>query len=346
MANSGFSDIDMMALNQRMASMTGEELLAAMDEIALLDLPASIRENVEGLVIYPLSRKYPDLAVKGLTGRDVGGSSEGQLENAFGTWAKKDTAGARTWLDAQVSAGTFDPKTLDGKNWLWIKYEAGLIRSLLLQEGDALEARFDQFPADLHKDLLHSLGMAWKPQGAFEPGEEEVFCKLVRGHLSTEEQAELFALRADQVGWGGFAAVDRFLTTIQATPDERFRCIQKMAISNIATIAVNATVRREDIEVLRDWMATQKPAEVDRFTGDALGYAAGHKGIAATKYRKLGYGEAAAFALEFDAAGGSDRVLVSFLKSEGGRSDKNQARALAARIKDETLRAEILNTLN
>jgi hypothetical protein len=268
------------------------------------------------------------------------------LDGAFAAWAKKDAGNAQDWLDAQVSNGTFESKTLDGKNWLWIQYEGGLLRSLLLQKGDALATRFGQLPAEMHKDVLHALGTAWKPYGAFDPGEEEAFCKLVRKHLSVEEQAELFAIRADQVESGGFPAVDKFLTTIEATPDERLRCVRAVAISNLSGIAVNRTINREDIVALRDWLRTQTPLEVDRFTGEALGDAAGNKGIAVTNYRKLGYPEAAAFAVEFSNAGGSDEVLVSFLKSEGGRSDKNQARLLATRISDETLRAEILSSLN
>ncbi|RYD23236.1 MAG: hypothetical protein EOP88_04935 [Verrucomicrobiaceae bacterium] len=92
-------------------------------------------------------------------------------------------------------------------------------------------------------------------------------------------------------------------------------------------------------------MLTQTPREADRLTGEALGNAAGHKGIAPTNYRRLEYPEAAAFVAEFNALGGRDELLVSFLKSEGGRSDKKQARLLAAQISDQTVRTEILNSL-
>lgn len=345
LANSGFNDIDQMKFDLRMKSLSQEEMLAAMDEIALLSVPENIRDRLEYMVVFPFSKRFPEFAVKKLTGRELGGSAGFYLPGALEAWAMKDSGNAQAWLDAQVSAGTFESKTLDGKNPLWIQYEGGLLRSLLLKEGDALATRFGQLPAELHKEVLHALGTAWKPCGAFEPGEEEAFCKLVRKHLSVSEQAELFAIRADQVESGGFPAVDKFLTTIEATPDERLRCVQAVAASNISGIAVNRTVTREDVVALRDWLRTQTPQEVDRFMGEALGNAAGHTGISATQYRKLGYSEAAAFAVEFCESGGSDEVLVSFLKSEGGRSDKKQAGVLAARIADETLRAEILNAL-
>ncbi len=343
LTNSGFNDIDQIKFDLRMRSLSQEEMLAALDEIALLSVPENIRDRLDYMVVFPFGKKFPEFMVKNLTGRDLGGSSEFDLQGAFEAWAKKDSGNAQAWLDAQVSAGTFESKTLDGKNWLWIKYESGLLRSLLLKEGDAFATRFGQLPAELHKDVLHTLGTAWKPMGQFEAGEEEAFCKLVRKHLSAAEQAELFAIRADQVGSGGFPAVDKFLTTIEATPDERLRCVRAVATSKISNIAVNRTVNREDIVALRDWLRIQTPQEADQFMGEALGDAAGNKGIAVTNHRKLGYSEAAAFAVEFSH--GSDEALVSFLKSEGGRSDKNQARALAARISDETLRAEILNSL-
>jgi RNA polymerase sigma factor (sigma-70 family) len=345
LANSDFTDIDQLKFDLRIQSLSQEEMLAAMDEIALLSVPEKIRDRLEYMVVFPFSKRFPEFMVKNLTARELGGTSAMYLDGAFETWAMKDSANAQAWLDAQVSAGTFESKTLDGKNWLWIQYEGGLLRSRLLQDGDALETRLDQLPAEMHKDVLHALGTAWKPMGAFEPGEEEAFCKLVRKHLSVADQAELFTIRARQVESGGFPAVDKFLTTIEATPDERLRCVRAVAISNISGIAINGTVRREDIVALRDWLRTQTPQDVDRFTGEALGDAAGHKGIAPTNHRKLGYPEAAAFAVEFSEASGSDALLVSFLKSEGGRSDKNQSRLLAARIADESLRAEILDSL-
>ncbi|MES2921742.1 MAG: hypothetical protein V4819_09350, partial [Verrucomicrobiota bacterium] len=345
LAKSGFTDIDQIKFDLRMKSLTQEEMLAAIDEIALLSVPENIRDRMESMVVFPFSKRFPEFMVKNLTARELGGTSAMYLDGAFGAWAKKDTANAQAWLDAQVAAGTFQSKMLDGKNWMWIQYEGGLLRSLLLKDGDALATRFGQLPAEMHKDVLFALGTAWKPYGAFEPGEEEAFSKLARKHLSVEKQAELFAIRADQVEAGGFPAVDKFLTTIEATPDERRRCVRAVAISNISGIAVNRTVNREDIVALRDWLRTQTPQEVDRFMGEALGDAAWNKGIAVTNYRKLGYSEAAAFAVECGESSGGDEVLVSFLKSDGGRSNKNQARVLAARISDETLRAQILNSL-
>ncbi|RYD23237.1 MAG: sigma-70 family RNA polymerase sigma factor [Verrucomicrobiaceae bacterium] len=251
--DSSFSDMDQMKFDLHMKSLTQEEMLAALDEIARLQIPEKLQNDLENMVLYPFSKRFPEYIVRHLTGRELDGSSEFELQGAFEAWAKRDSIGAGAWLDEQVSAGTFNPKTLDGKNWIWIKYEAGLFRSLLLQEGDALETRLGRFPADLRKDILHALGTAWKPSGAFEPGEEEAFSKLVRRNLSTEEQAELFAIRADQVESGGFPAVDKFLKAIEATQDERVRCVRAVAASNISGISVNRSVRHEDVAALRDW---------------------------------------------------------------------------------------------
>lgn len=341
LGNSGFSEMDQIRFDLRMKSLTQEQMLAALDEIALLSVPEKIRDRLEYMVIFPFTRRFPEFAVRNLTGRDLVSAGADYLPGAFETWAKKDTATAQTWLDGKVADGVFETKTLEGKNWMWIQYEAGLLRSLLLKEGDAFEARLGRFPTEMHKDLLHSLGTAWKPMGAFEPGEEEAFSRLVRKHLSVDEQAELFAIRADQLDCGGFGAVDKLLTVIEATPEERLRCVNSAAVSHLTGIAINGTLRREDIIGLREWVATHLPQEVDRLTGEALGDAAGHKGISATNYRKLGYAEAAAFAVQF----GGDAVLVPFLKSEGGRSDRAQARLLAEKVSDETVRAEILNSL-
>lgn len=293
-------------------------------------------------MIYPLSAKFPEFTVTHLTGRKINDSSVDHLQHSMEIWAEKDFAKASAWMDAQIASRTFDAKALDGKNWIRIQYESVLLRTLLTKDGDLLSQRLNQSPPELQQDVIMSIATAWRAYGRFSDKDESAFCKLVRAELPPAQQSEVFMARANQASTDGSSAVDKFLGTIEATSEEQLLCVGKVARSRIAGIAVN----RDDIVGLRDWVRTQTLEFVNRFTGEALGEAAGNRGIAVTNYRKMSYAEAAAFAMEFNESSGNDGVLAAFLKSEGGRSNKDQARVLAGKISDENLRMEILITLN
>lgn len=346
LAESDFSDVDQMMFDQQLSAMSAEELLEAMDEIGRLTASENIRRRLEELVVFPLTRKFPEFAVTRLTERKLDGGACGEyLANAMETWSKKDPEKALAWMDQQVGAGMFETKSLDGKCWTRILYEGVLIRSLLTTGGDRLSKWFGRLPAELHKDVLGATASVWRPYGKFEPAEEEALSALVREKLSSEDQADVLVQRVNQVSAGGLPAVDKFLETIKVTPEERVRCVGEVVSGKLRGVAVNRTVSRGDLVEMRDWMVTQTPQAVDRLTGEMLGSAAASDGIAPTHYQRMTYSEAAAFAAEFSESSGNDDVLAAFLKSEGGRSNKIQARDLARKISDETLRAEILKTL-
>jgi len=101
---------------QELAGMTKEEMTAALNEIAGLDLSAEARETLESLIIAPLIREDPQLALERFGDR-IGSESSSigsQLSTALRDWAKKDLAGATAWFDRQIADGKFDSKTLDG----------------------------------------------------------------------------------------------------------------------------------------------------------------------------------------------------------------------------------------
>ncbi|RYD26587.1 MAG: hypothetical protein EOP87_22530 [Verrucomicrobiaceae bacterium] len=343
MEDSDFNGLDMMMFDQQMSTMSQEELLGAMDEIGRLAIPDNLRRRLEEMILFPFSRKFPEFAVIHLTARQLDGGIGGEyLAQAMETWAGKDPEKAFAWMDQQIAAGLFESKYLDGKNWTRILYEGVLIRSLLTAEGDRLSQWFDRLPADLHKDVLEATVSVWRPHGVFGAAEEVALAGLVRAKLSPEDQSGVFVRRANEACAGGLDAVDKFFETIKATPEEKLRCVGEVVNARLRGVVVSRTATREDLMGLREWMAGHAPQSVDRLTGEMLGSAAASDGIAPSSYRRMSWSEAASFVVEFNGAGGDDGVLVAFLKSEGGRSDKKQARELAARIPDEVLRAEIL----
>jgi RNA polymerase sigma factor (sigma-70 family) len=345
MENAGFNDIEQMRFDQRISTVPKEELLSALDEIALLDIPQAIRTNLEEKVVFPLSTKFPEFAVTHLTGRDLGGFCAQYLIPAMEKWARQDFEKASTWMDARITSDAFATKALDGKNPVRIGYESVLIRTLLTKDEAQLSQRLSRIPVEMQKDVIMGIASEWRSYGVFEPAEETAFCKLVRNELPAEGQAEVFAARTSAVVSGGLAAVDKFFDTIEATPDERLRCVENVSSYWISSIAMNRTVTREDVIGFRDWLGKQVPQATERFLGESLAAAAGQKGISPNMYRNITYSTAADFAVEFSEASGGDELLTAFLKSDGGRSNKAQARLLAGKISDETLRAEILKNI-
>ena len=95
---------------------------------------------------------------------------------------------------------------------------------------------------------------------------------------------------------------------------------------------------REDFNVLREWVGSQCPESVDEITAKALGDGANGD-------HKITFAAAADLAVEYSVQSGNDEVLAGFLTSQAARRNKTVARDLAAKIADETRRAEVLNFL-
>ena len=85
-------------------------------------------------------------------------------------------------------------------------------------------------------------------------------------------------------------------------------------------------------------MGIQSPESVNKVTVEAL--AKGANGD-----HKITFAAAADLAVEYNAQSGDDEVLAGFLTSHAARRNKAVARDLAAKIADETRRAEVLNFL-
>lgn len=98
----GTGDIrSMMKFQQRLQAMSKEELVAALDEIAALDLPKESRDALEEMLIGPLAQKDPELALTKFIDRiqEGRGMKGWQLANAMQEWAKKDPSSAIAWFD-------------------------------------------------------------------------------------------------------------------------------------------------------------------------------------------------------------------------------------------------------
>jgi len=171
------------------------------------------------------------------------------------------------------------------------------------------------------------------------------YVKLIRDHLPPKDQLETFSWQAARLlANGDYPEATGYLNLIQATPEERSICAAKAAEHQFNILKRKQAITRADLDALREWLASQAPAAVDEITGKVLA------GISATIFpgqpadydSKTGFVEAAALATHYHEVTGNDVIMINFLKCLSALRNKEQARCLAERIYDETLRAQTL----
>ena len=325
-----------MRFRQRMDAMSTAEIIAALDEIAALDLPTKVRENLEWTLLDSMARKDPAAALGLLESRGLMKSSLYQylISTTLQAWAQKDTASAVEWFDEQIAAGTFDSKALNGVSSSRHSLESTFIRILLGSSPEAAARRLAALPEDQRGDVMHMYDMSSVPEEI-----HVAHAALIRAQVPAKDQAETIASQmTNLVKRGDYSAATAYLDRIAATPAERAASVMK-AIWDMYPINPDSNkLAREDFDALREWVGDQAPDSVDKITAEALG-----KG--ANGDHKITFATAADLAVEYSAQSGNDEVLAGFLTSNAARRNKAVARDLAAKIADETRRAEVLDFL-
>jgi hypothetical protein len=337
-SSGGMGDMrSMMKIHQRLQALSKEELVAALDEIAALDLPKESRAMLEQMLIGPLAEKDPELVLTRFIDRlqESDGAMSWQLAKAMQQWVKKDPASAAAWFDQQIAAGKFESKSLDGKSQTRLQFESNLINILLSSNPDAAGRRLAGLPEDQRDEALRQ----WSGQ-PLKDEDQAAFAKLVRDQIPEKEQARILAQKASYLvsNDGGYSKVTAFLDRIDATPAERTACVEQAAESKLQNTSHQKKITREDLDTMREWVTAQAPESTGTVTGKALANASqyGHK---------MEFSEAAELAVEYNSTANNDDVLSSFLDSYGSRQNKEQARVLAEKISDPKRREEILKNL-
>ena len=326
----------LMRFQQRMETMSADEVIATLDEIAALDLPVESRDNLERMLLSSFARKNPGLVLDQID-RRIGMESYqfGDLVcEALRIWAKKDPAAAGVWLDQQIAGGKFKGKSLSGVSDFRRMSESAIIAILLGTSPEAAARRLAALPEDQRGDVMHMYAMTNVPEEY-----QVAHAELIRAQVPAEDQAETIAAQASFLFKpGDFSAVTAYLERIDATPAERAACAMQ-AVQNMNPGIPNSDhLTRDDIDGLREWIHSQAPDSTDTITGKTLGEVAQGN-------RKMDFATAGELAAEYSAESGNDEVLATFLASWAARNNKEAARALAGKISDETRRAEILNLL-
>lgn len=323
----------MISIQRRLLAMDAAELLAALDGIAAMDLDDATRLRLETMILDPLCKKDPEAALESFKGKltKPPGIQTFLLTHALKDWAKKDLAAATAWMDREVADGTFDARSLDGKNPVWMRLEAVVVFGQFAADPAKAEARLSKLPPTMRAEVLGQAD-AFHKMGA----EDEIaFAEIVRRQLDEKGRVASIAERAERVMDRGddFAAVDEYLDSIYAAPDERERASELAAGNYARTLAMESRLRAAEIEKMRAWVGRDVPEAVGRLTGQALG-------AAVNLSASMDFEEASVLALRYSEDAGNDDVLQSFLSTLDPMN--KAARKLVEKISDPLKRENLL----
>ncbi len=336
MRGEGTMDIrEMVRLQGRVQNMDTEEILAALEEIKALDLPAQDRAKLEDMLLGPLSQKAPRLAMDLMVAQGDSGDGmvEWRLGTALGEWARKDLAAAIAWMDGRLAAGEFGSKALDGRNPVRAAMERALISSLLASDPEAAAGRLSAIPASQRAEVFRGPGIS----SEIPEASQLAFAKMIRENLPEKDQGMIIAGAITQGIPKDFSQIDGYLSRISATQPEREAVAKAAALQKISVKSYESKISREDVDQIRSWVGKQSAEAVDRITGEALGSVYPQPGRGST------FDDITSLALEYHAQSGSDELLVGFLKGSMVWQNKEKAREIAGKISDPKLREENLN---
>jgi hypothetical protein len=314
----------MVALQKTLLALSAGELLAGLDEIVTLDLSDDAKRQLEGTLIGILANKDPQAALERYADRIAGpdGGLTWQLSNAFQSWSAKDATAAAAWMDAQVAAGTFENKRLDGQHDPRIRFEAGLIQNLAASDPAEAARRLASLPED-QRDEVFTNSFHFR----IRPGTEKAVADLIRTQVPEKERlSTLGRSSAPLVRQGGYGKVGDFLGAIDASAEERAAVVGEALRERFKGLDEMTTSPGET----REWILAQAPADAERLSGEALAHLS----------EWLEFPEMAQEALKYQQASGTDDALVAFLKNAPDRS-RTEILELAGKISDPVKRAEV-----
>ncbi|MCB1131591.1 MAG: sigma-70 family RNA polymerase sigma factor [Verrucomicrobiae bacterium] len=327
-------------IERRLQEMTREQLLAEWETVTDLDVPVDLREITEDMVMSPLMKKDPEVALtRFMEHRTSDTDNWWEPNDALKSWATAEPGRAAAWMDAQVAAGRFSTTALDGKDQLRILFEKTLIGVLFPTDPDAAARRLELLPANQRGDVLRGQTINAENQAAF--------AMMVRRSAPESEQITILAQLAFQsVSKDGYASATPCLDRIEATPAERTACIESVAVSQFQNLARQDGITAKDVDDLREWADSVCPEATDSLTGKALGNALLGGG------RQTKFAELADLAVRYGESSGSDEVLVGFLNNPAiglmvamKQARREEIHSLVRKIDDEARRAEILDLM-
>lgn len=330
---------------KRLKSMTQQEMIATLDQIAALDCSKDRRTDLESAVIMPLMEMAPEWVLNRFKDHllDDVNMRRLPLQLVLGTWAKKDLVHATAWFDAQIAAGNFKGKQLDVERSSQVRYlfEAALMSVLLTADPAAAVRRLSATPQTQRQSVISYL-CSMMTNTPLAEGHHLAFANLIRNHIPPDLQASMFVAACPYFqNSEEFPKFNAYLDVIKATPAERISCAEIYSGNCIRMLSNKREVTLDDLAIMRSRFAEISPQAVDAMTAGSLAEAV--KG----RNSSMMFRQASELAVKWLDASGSDAVLATLLEiANFDPPDKILGRELAGKISDASRRAEILKRFN
>ena len=316
----------MIELQKNLLGMSTEELVAQLDEIEALDITPEAKAGLQGMLIGMLAQKDPKMALDRFADRmedDRSGSMSWQVAQAFQQWSNKEPEAALAWLDAQLAAGKFEGKSLDGRNDVRLRLEGAVLANLIATNPSAAIERLAKIPESQRAQIFQG-GMMFN----VKPGSEKAMADLIRSQLPEKDQATTLGQSASMlVQQGGYDRVTQYLKDIDASPAEREAIASQsvqMKLRNSQDLAKLAPALEEG----RTWAEAQAPGSGDRVIGKALGSMPNFK-------------QASEMALSMHEKSGNDEVLIAFIEGPNAYGHQEAILPMIDKISDPAKREEL-----
>ncbi|MBK1828671.1 hypothetical protein [Haloferula rosea] len=318
-----------MKLQRFILELTDEELIAGIEEMDSLDLGARLKASLESMLIGQLIERDPAVGM-GYFHRLDREEHGWMLARGFGRWLESDAGAAMAWFDQEIDKGTFESRSLDGRQEERKRFESVLLRSLLKTNPDAASARLQTMPESLRFEVLSAYGQ-WN-----DPGKFEGLAELARANLSAEKCDEVLAQHARHLASqseGDPRKISQYLEKIEATAEEREHIAESVALTlMMAEGGHQGVLRLEVMEEIQAWVSEEAPGSLGRVTGKILGM----------QWGDTSREERVELLKKFHAEGMGDELVTTFFEVDGSNRDPEMMRELSALLNDEDSRAALL----
>lgn len=323
--------LEKIELDKRLAAMSLNELIAALEETRKQGLP---EEWISRIFIPALAAKDPRTALdrfSGLAGDDF--SVVAALQGVLKTWAGKDLEQACGWLDSQIAGGKLMTTSISGVNAVRAYYERVLVGALISSNPELAGERIGKMTEEEAHQVLR--GFESDTRDGLKKEDHATFARIARAGLPEAMRLDVLSDLAGRLSEKGDTEVAEYLAGIQATPVERDSCVATAVAQKISNWGSKRAVTFEEVDTVRGWALSQNAEGVDTATGKALG-----KGI---HDDGMSFGEAADLALHYQETPGGDDILVGFLSTHTNEHCA-EAHPMAEKIKDPVKRAALVRT--
>jgi hypothetical protein len=217
----------------------------------------------------------------------------------------------------QIAAASYEPS------------EPELVYRLFAADPAKAEARLAELPLEMRVEILAQVDAFL----TMRQSDEIAYAEIVRRQIDEKGRVAAISERARKTleHGGDFMAVDDYLNSVYAAPDERERAAEIVARQYFQ----NSALKAAEIGEMRAWLGRDAPEWVPRLTGEALGLAVNRGG-------SMNFGEASALVLRYRESDGNDDLIDAFLSELDPKTNGAVARELAKIISDPAKREKLL----